>query len=183
MTERLETFLPTKRRFDSHIGEIGDLLEDVINDICEQTNDILDIDKETDRDMLAVWELSRRLTDALANPEHEDMAKIQLAMYRAIVFALQVVDEIKEEPITSLRIGEYVNDDQWNEDQLNQDTQNYFAESPSLDTLISKYMPEIDTSGRHGHHAETAAALVFMLAEREVAIRHIRQSFDDAEQG
>lgn len=178
MSERLEEFLPKKHRFDTTVQEFFCLLDEQIETISKDVDDILHPGQELDRDVVLFWELAGRLVSALANVEHEDSEKVQIVMYRAMMFALQIVNEIKPAPITSLAIGEYVHDDMWDDERLKEDTGMYLSTSPQLDALLGKYMPEIDQYSHYNHYAEIAAALLLMLAEREVAKAYIVASLD-----
>lgn len=180
MAERIEIYLPTERRFDATLADVYEILEeDLANTLKEYDGDIIDPGAEIDRNMIMLWELNCRLAEAVYNKDHEDLGSVSRVMYRASAFALQVIDDVRDQPIGSLPIAEYMGGDRFSEYNLQADTQDYMSESPLIDALVGKYMPEIDSSGRYNHHAELAAALMFMLAERRVAKDYISSSIDD----
>ena len=169
MSEKIEKFLPHHRRFDTVMQEVGDLIDGNIKDIqSEWGGDILEPGKEIDQGILYIWQLSEHLAREVANPSHEDVAQVTKAMYRAAIFALQTIDDIKDAPIGAIDLGGYVGQNGWNEERMREDISKYLLGSPALNAHIVKYMPEIDETGRYNHHAELMAGLLFMLAERRV---------------
>lgn len=177
--QRSESFLPPERRFNAVVDDVGDILDEVITEAQKEWGDILDPKKELDNNFTLVYELTQRLAHEMSDHERDDIAEVTRVMYRAAMFALVVIDDIKVEPVRSLPIGQYIDRDGWSQDQMRQDISDYLSESPLIDALIGKYMPEIDTSTRYNRHAEIAAGLVFMLAERQIADGHMMQSAQD----
>lgn len=165
-----EDLLGEELSFDAFIEEVEYEMHDHISDIQIEYGDVIDTSQEFEGDFLERWKLSGYMAAALKSPD-EELKVVQSTMYRAMSFSLQIVEEIRSSPIKTLEYStiEPQPDSHSPESEIAMQTSQYLSTRPNIDNLLAYYMPEIDPTFRHNHHAETAASLMFMLAERQQA--------------
>lgn len=179
MSEKIENLLPPDIAFDATVGEYREVLLESIEALRQDQQDVLSVADELDNEMVLLWQYTALLAQLLIG-EGEDLAQVHPVIYRATCFVLQVTSAIAtSNASSSLPIGDYFGTES---DErlaiLSRDTQEYLGARLELSAFIAHMMPEIDTTTRYGHHAETAMALVFMLRERAVAAQYLANDLD-----
>lgn len=109
--------------------------------------------------------------------ENEPLTEVHAAIYRSMIFALQVVEDIKSSPIGGLQLSDVLSgeDNESIVQSIHDQTSEYLSTRANIDALIGSFATEIDPSYKYEHHVETAAALMFMLCEREQGAKALRQ--------
>lgn len=172
--ERLEDVLPPDRNFNDVLQEMRELIVDELSAVVEEQGDIIHVETELSRDVVLLWKLSSEIAALLRSPD-ELRGGVEEAVYRGICFALQVVDDIKSAPIHHLSMELFTAAQPREEvsDAIHQSTSEYLAHRSHVDSLIGSFATEIDPTYDYHHHVETAAALLFMLCERQYAADYI----------
>ena len=166
----IEHILPKEYQFDTALREVREPLVDTLWDAKEIRNDIIDPVHEFSRPALELWQLSGLLSSLLKVGD-ESAKDVHVAIYRAMAFGFQVVDDIRRAPIhtlTTTYLSEVFNAEEPG-DEVRADVHAYLEANPGLAGLLYSFMPEIDETYDYAHHVETSAGLVFMLCEREQA--------------
>lgn len=179
----MENILPREHQFDAALDEVREPLVDTLWDAKEDLKDIINPTQEFARPYLELWNLSSMLSGML-KVQDETAEDIRVAVYRAMAFGFQVVDDIRCAPIQTLSmsyLGEVFNNDD-PVSTLRADVSEYLEDRPAISSLLYTFMPEIDESYNYSHHVETAAGLVFMLCEREQAEIYLRVRSDGLNQ-
>lgn len=166
----LETSLPDEMRFNTVLQDLRETLVDDITDLQADLNEIIDPISEFSRDAEQLWQLSACLA-LIMKSETENAHEVRIVMYRAMCFALQLVDDLKSGPIDSLPVTSFLptDCDSTVDQSILDQTSTYLSDRAGIDNILSTFMPEIDNTYLYHHHAETAAALMFMLSERQQA--------------
>ena len=174
----IESYLPPEHQFNEAVHEFREVIVDELYEDAEAL-DIINVEQEFSRHFQGVWQLSDVVARVLAS-ETEPHEVVQGAMYRGMTFALQVSDAISSGKVT-LSLNHWVDLAKTrNATHLGEaiyiDIQEYLSQRPDIDSLIGLFMSEISAEDYmlYHHHIETAAGMIFMLAERSQAEQYVQ---------
>lgn len=164
-----EDSLPIRDQYDVVLEEFRETIVDELYQRIETTGDVISREIELGCDTALLWELSGKM-GVLFREDGSEEKDMQTAMYRAALFSLQIVNDVKSCSLSHLPLGEVLTADY---DEMRAATkgtsQDYLARRPQIASLIHSFAPYIDSSYNYFDHVETMAGLMFMLCERAQA--------------
>lgn len=170
-----EDILPQDMQFNEVIQLLREDIVDPLIDQAEDTGDVIDPSSELLYDSQAVMQLSIHLA-VMLHSEGEDLREVQISFYRGMTFALQIINDIKSQPITRLPLGDVILDEQndaQTAESIKFQTQRYMSSRQNIDNLLYTFMPDLDKTDIYNHHVETGALLMFLLSERQLGEDYI----------
>ncbi len=169
MYQKTELLLPENMQYNSTVKDYCDVVQEFLDSVIERQNgDVIDIGYELNAPHMTVLELS----DALTHLAYPDMAEEQhtdarSALYRGMLFGLQVSNKIENITVHSFALGTYFEEcDGPIMDKIVTEVGEYLWSRPALEQLISMYSASVVPHGRFEHLAEVGAGFMLMLNER-----------------
>ncbi|MEO8691810.1 MAG: hypothetical protein ABI397_03445 [Candidatus Saccharimonas sp.] len=179
--DRAENSLPPDESLEGNTVSCKDELYAKLNTLLKEGGDVIDIQVELKRNILAILEYSE-LVSHLARKSEDEQRKIRDAVYRSICFATQIADDLLSGTYVCdlvAYVRENLSSDGYGFAPLMKDCSEYLQARPEVYELIKHYMPEIDRSGSYSDIAELFAGIVCMLSERSVAEQYLSASMGE----
>lgn len=172
-----EKLLPNDQRLNTYFDEYGDEVRYEIDEVQRlQDGNLLSVDLE-----FHSYEVLKNIASIAYALEKRvikqgDMQVFE-AMYRGVLFSYQAAGIVYGESL-SFDAGRYLRtiaDEDDGYETLVKDVHLYLGANPAVGELLEYYIDELD-EGRNYHHAvELAGGMIFMLSERALAERFIRE--------
>lgn len=173
-----EKLLPSSDRIDVFLGEYCTDVQQEIEERRLGDNEVLDPSVEL-YDLKSFEYFSYFIKGEVLQSED---AEVRKAVYRALVFGYEVTQIIHEAnaQFDAVPYIRHIIASEDRERQLREDTQYYLADNPHIHDLIQYYIEAID-EGRGVHELiEMAAALMFMLVERNLGNTFVHETARNA---
>ena len=179
-----EQFLPQDYQFSEVINVCHDDITCWLNSINEEWTDVIDPGVELERDFRVFEKITLSLVkffEADAEWSEETHRQACVALYRSMMFGVQVADNLEVLTVQNLKIGEFLRQINTEEPErwLVETIGEYLSQRPAVDALIGEYMPELDPSGRLGYLAEIGAGVMFLLSERSYGEQYFAQAISE----
>lgn len=163
---------PDRYSLDDNVDTVKDYLYEMFADRLEKNNDVLCLNTEFSRDVIMLFRLCAVLAGVYAE-DYEDKERVRATMYRAMHFALDVVDGIlpANTSIGPLNLRSLIDPLEDGKDwigRLKKTVSDYFSRSPNVEQFTEQFMLEIDDEINLSQHVELAAGVIFVLSEDSI---------------
>lgn len=169
-----ESVLPHEMQFTTMVGDYEEFIDELLQEVSSKNlGEVIDVSYELSCDFEKLYRLSVLLV-TLYDKGADDVDHEVAALYRGMLFGMQVTSYIENYKNTPISFSEYFSQTEGNPlDTIGDDVSEYLSSRPQLDALICRYSPEIDKGSRYGHLAELGAGFMLMLSERAEGRAHL----------
>ena len=175
--------MPKDEQFDVILGD-SDFRELVISQFAEcqtEVGDILDINVEFSTDPQGLFRFAGSLA-SVPRDETADLDGRMRAIYRGLIFGLQLASEMKSEEFNSIPTGSIFDglprqDGMTTDEAITCVTGEYLETRPAIDGFLQVFS-NIVNKGDYPEQTAEASALMLMLVERQLGKQSIMAELD-----
>lgn len=184
MSIQSEKFLPQDYQFEEIVRFCGVEVRDWIEGIQDEWLDVIDPQTELDRNFRSLYALAASLgREILKDTDNDDSEALINALYRGMVFGLQVADKLQVRTVPALSVHDYLKGCQDGDicNYIIRTINEYLGARPEIDSLIYSYAAELDASEKLGHIVEMGAGMMLLLSERTYGEYYFRDAMEAIE--